>query len=123
MKALLIILVFLAGCSSDVPENVNDANVSEIVETRIAIEASHSNTDIKWVVPSFSDLRRCTDRELLNISIFCAIGQSASDVNDFIWLGNKLMPERFKFVDPNETVSKFDFDPNSIRGQERPKWL
>ncbi len=61
-----------------------------------AIDVSHTDTTIKWVVPAFEDIKQCTDEELLNIAIFCSVGQSVGDVNDFIYFGDKLLPKRFK---------------------------
>lgn len=65
---------------------------------RIAIEAYHQGGSVKWLVPTFKDIEQCTDKELLDMAVFCVLGKSANDPDDFIRFGNKLMPERFKVV-------------------------
>lgn len=98
---LICLLLAFAGCRKkiDAPLPATDAGTVGFDEY-CALEASHPKGNVKWVVPTFEEMRQCTDEEMLNMTIFCTLGQSAKTVEDFEWVGNKYMPKRFKIEDP-----------------------
>ena len=135
---ILGIMAICGGCEDTADANVMvcEPNAFSYIPLAVstkttAIKASHYETDVKWVVPDFEDLRNCSDDELADIAIFCAIGQCATDVNDFIWLGEKLMPKRFKVddateIDPNTfldfTIDSNDWDHLVFDKEQEAKW-
>ncbi len=101
---VLFVVVLLSNCSKEEPVEIIE--FIPVCNETTALEATHHGSEVKWIVPKFSDIKQCTDEELLRMAIFISIGPSANTADDFIYFGNKYMPERFRSI--NEDVVKIN---------------
>ena len=66
----------------------------------VAVEVSHHEVDVKWVIPTPEDLKQCSDEELRNIATFSTLSGAVTKAKDFLAFANRMLPERFKVNKP-----------------------
>ncbi len=78
---------------------VTDAHIV-VNPNPITVEVSHRELDVKWIIPTFEDLKQCSNEELCNIAAFSILSGSANKTEDFLYFANRMLPERFKVNNP-----------------------
>lgn len=115
---LLALIILIAGCDTKTEDEIKTDPNDFLIEPYNAIVISIADSVTKWIVPTFEDLKQCTDKERANISICVSIGKSARTAEDMIWICNKYMPERFK-VEPVSKIGDKLLEPVSNTPENR----
>ena len=65
----------------------------------INLDVSFRGCDVKWLLDGMDDFKSLTDSELGNVISWDKLSFFINDVNDFIYWGERLLPERFKITE------------------------
>ena len=60
------------------------------------VELSCIGVDTTWIIPTFEDIKQCSDEEIRNIASFITLINTAMEPENFLYFAERMLPDRFK---------------------------